>query len=167
MTIEPRLFRSVMRNFATGVTVVTTRSSYGDIGITVNSLTSVSLEPTLVLICIDRGAFSHPWLLESGVFAVNILSEHQEDCARLFASRAAGADPKLAGVPFRRGRTGAPIFERALAYLDCRVVATYPGGDHTIFLGEVEDAAVLDESVGALLYFRGDYARLADPADGR
>lgn len=162
MTIDPALFRSVMANFATGVGVLTVHSSWGDTGITVNSFTSVSLEPTLVLVCIEQTAFTHGRLLEAGAFAVNILGAEQQGYSQLFAQRQAGQDPHLAGVPFRRGRTGSPIIEGAVAYVDCRVVATYPGGDHTIFLGEVDDAAVLAPEAPVLLYFRRGYAALPE-----
>ncbi len=129
-------------------------------GITVNSFASVSLDPPFVLICIDRSARAHSYLTQSGVFAVNILRRDQEDLSRYFAdpSRPEGK-VGFQGIPYTEKVTGSPIFEGCLAFLDCRIVATYPGGDHTIFLGQVEALGVLQEG-DPLLFYRSQYRSL-------
>ena len=155
-------FRRVMGQFATGVTVVTTRLGDQVHGLTANAVCSVSLEPLLVLVCVDHSADTHPLLEKSGVFAVNILSEKQEDLSRLFAGPTEEKAGHLEAMGYRTAVTGAPIIEGCLAYLDCRVVAAYPGGDHTIFVGQVEEAEITDDGP-PLLFFRGRYTTARDP----
>jgi flavin reductase (DIM6/NTAB) family NADH-FMN oxidoreductase RutF len=152
-------FRRVMGQFATGVTVVTTRLGDEVHGLTANAVCSVSLEPLLVLVCVDHAADTHPLLEKSGVFAVNILSDEQEGLSRVFAGPTEEKAGRLETMGYRTAATGAPIIEGCLAYLDCRVVAAYPGGDHTIFVGQVEEAEI-GEDVPPLLFFRGRYARV-------
>ena len=154
-------FRRVMGQFATGVTVVTTRLGDEVHGLTVNAVCSVSLEPLLVLVCVDHAADTHPLLEKSGVFAVNILSDEQEDLSRLFAGPTEEKAGRLEAMGYRTAVTGAPIMKACLAYLDCRVVAAYPGGDHTIFVGQVEEAEIGEDSP-PLLFFRGRYARVRE-----
>ncbi len=150
-------FRRIMGHFATGVTVVTSRDAAGGTpcGLTVNTVTSVSLRPTLVLVCVEQGADSHDCIRGSGYFAINILTSDQERLSRRFAGW--DVDEKFAGVAYRTEATGAPILEDAMGWLDCRVRADYPGGDHTIFVGEVVAGDVRDEA--PLIYFRGGYGR--------
>jgi flavin reductase (DIM6/NTAB) family NADH-FMN oxidoreductase RutF len=150
-------FRRVLGHFASGVTVITTWDADGrPTGFTANAFTSVSLEPPLILVCVDRCANSYPALRGSGRFAVNILSVEQEAVSRRFAS----TEPdKFETVSYRPGPLGLPLLAEALAYLECRTVHTYPGGDHTIFVGEVETASAREGE--PLLYFRGRYGRLA------
>jgi len=100
---------------------------------------------------------------KSGIYAVNILSEEQEELSRLFARKDPDSSHRLDSVPHRYAATGAPIIEGCLAYLDCRVVDAVDAGDHTIFLGKVEEAAVSADG-RPLLFFRGRYCRLADEA---
>ena len=152
-------FRRVMGQFATGVTVVTTRLGNEVHGLTANAVCSVSLEPLLVLVCLDHAADTHPLLENSGVFAVNILSHEQEHLSRLFAGPTEEKMGRLEALGYRAAVTGAPIIDGCLAYLDCRVVAAYPGGDHTIFIGQVEEAEIGEDST-PLLFFRGRYARI-------
>jgi len=158
--VDPREFRRVLGHFATGVTVVTTRLGDDLHGITVNSFTSVSLHPPLVLICIDKSARAHDYLSKSGTFAVNILRRDQEHLSRFFAdpSRPEGREG-FRGIPFREAVTGSPILEGCLAFLDCRIVASYPGGDHTIFLGQVEDLGIL-QGGDPLVFYRSQYRSL-------
>jgi len=160
MAIDVAGFRQVMSQFPTGVTIVTTRVGERLHGSTANAFTSVSLEPLLVLVCLDKKGDTHGLVEQSGIFAVNILGEDQEHLSRLFATKGEGHDHSLRGVPYRYGVTGAPIIEGALAYLDCVVAHRFPGGDHTIFVGEVRDGAILREAP-PLVFFRGRYARLA------
>ena len=156
MSIDQYQFRRVMGNFATGVTILTTAVGEETHGMTANAVCSVSLDPLLVLVCVNKQARSHDALSQSGVFALNVLAEEQEHLSRLFADNTVDAEHSLAGLSCRHGVTGAPILVDSLAYVDCRVTATYPGGDHTIFVGAVEDAAVLREG-RPLLFFRGAY----------
>lgn len=156
--IDDSEFRRVMGHFATGVTVVTSlRPDGGPCGLTMSAVASVSLDPMLVLACVDRGAETHDCLAGAGCFAVNVLPAGAEDLARRFATRT--GEQKFRGVGWRAGDTGAPLLDDALAWVDCRVAEVLPGGDHTIFLGEVVagDAATGEP----LVYYRGGYGRFA------
>ncbi len=154
-------FRKAMGRFATGVTVITTGVDGEVHGMTANAVTSVSLEPMLILLCVDHTADSHDMLSRAGVFAVNILAEEQKDISDRFATKESGDAHGLDGVPHTFGETGAPILEGALAYLDCRTVTEQEAGDHTIFIGEVVDAGYA-ENGDPLLFYSGQYARIAD-----
>lgn len=140
--------------------MVTTADAEGrPAGLTVSAFTSLSLDPPLVLVCVDHKAQSYPALRDAAGFAVNVLSTEHEALSRRFAST--GLD-KFDGVPFQRGRRGLPLLDGALAWLECVTVRRHLEGDHTIFVGRVERAGA-----GAgepLLYYRGRYGRLqADP----
>ncbi len=137
MAIEIEFFRQVMGRFATGVTVVTTRSRERLAGLTVNAFCSVSLNPPLILICVDLTCTTYPVIHESGVFAVNVLTDKQEELSRCFASASAERYEDFCHASYHVAATGAPIIDDTLAFLDARVVAEYPGGDHVIFLGQV------------------------------
>lgn len=158
--VDAAVYREVVGRFPTGVTVVSTRSPQGFRLMTANSLTSVSLEPLLVLVCIQLTARFHPAVVGAGEWAVSVLAADQEHLARLFAGRAGPAD--LLAVPHRLGPlTGAPLLDGAVAQLECRTVAAHPGGDHTILLGAVLDGAVTREGVSPLVFYRGGYGGLA------
>jgi flavin reductase (DIM6/NTAB) family NADH-FMN oxidoreductase RutF len=154
--ITPEHFRQVMGNFATGITVVTTRDRLGKPrGLTVNAFTSVSLDPLLVLICLDRKLSSLEAFESSKQFGVSMLSEHQEELSRLFARKDSDRPESL----YFEGKLGMPLLKNALAVMECETVEIYSGGDHFIFLGEVKNAEVLH--VGQpLLYFHGKYRTL-------
>jgi flavin reductase (DIM6/NTAB) family NADH-FMN oxidoreductase RutF len=157
MPIDKQEFRRVLSHFAAGVTIVTTVGNDGKpYGLTATAFTSVSLEPPLVLVCIDRRAESHPHFHHSGVFAVNFLAAEHEDLSRRFAL--SGGD-KFDGLALRDGLTGAPLLAGALASLECRTVHTIEAGDHTIFVGQVEGAAARDGE--PLLYHRGAYRKIS------
>ena len=157
MPIERNELRRVMGHFATGVTIITTVSKDGvPFGLTANAFTSVSLDPPLLLISVDKKAESFPHFEESKVFTVNVLSEEQEGLSRKFA--VSGGD-KFQGVAYRTGANGVPILDGMLAYLECKLYATYDGGDHTLFLGEIEQAETRE--VKPLLFYRGGYRSLA------
>lgn len=135
MTVDQASFRRALGQFASGVTVVTTLGKDGSLlGLTVSSFCSVSLDPPLVLVCIDNRSETHDGFEASGVFGVSILAEGQEEWSNRFAF--AGAE-KFSGVELRRGEHLVPLVPGALAHLECRVSAALPGGDHTIYLGEV------------------------------
>ena len=150
-------FRRVMGHFASGVTVVTTRLPDGKpCGLTANAVCSVSIDPVLLLVCVERGADSHDCIRDAGFFAVNVLpDEGGESLSRRFATWE--VDDKFRGVAYREERTGAPVLEDALAWIDCRVAEALPGGDHTIFLGAVQAADAREGT--PLVYYRGGYGR--------
>ncbi|MBI4561664.1 MAG: flavin reductase family protein [Candidatus Rokubacteria bacterium] len=156
MAIGPDEFRRVLGHFASGVTVVTTWEADGrPTGLTASAFTSVSLTPPLVLICVDQNAQSYQALLAQGRFAVNILAANQDGLSRHFATTQAN---KFERIAFQKGARGLPLLPAALAHLECRTVHTYPGGDHTIFVGEVEAASVGEGE--PLLYYCGGYTRV-------
>ncbi|MBF6561076.1 MAG: flavin reductase family protein [Candidatus Binataceae bacterium] len=158
MPIEKNELRRVMGHFATGVTIITTVNKEGQIhGFTANAFTSVSLEPPLLLISVDKKAESWPAFEESRIFTVNILADSQEALSRKFA---VSGGNKFEGVAYRIGANRAPIIEGALAYIECTLWAVYDGGDHTVFLGEIQQAEVREER--PLLFFRGGYRALGD-----
>jgi flavin reductase (DIM6/NTAB) family NADH-FMN oxidoreductase RutF len=158
--VEPATFRKVMGHFATGVTVVTTCQGDRRAGITVNAFCSVSLDPPLVLVCIERGNYAHDLMIESGLFAVNILSSEQADISRCFASSGDAKLRAFCDVSTHEEATGAPVFDDCVAFVDCRLVAVHPGGDHSIFVGHVEALGSSDED--PLLYYRARYGRLQE-----
>lgn len=153
----PAEFRQVMRTFPTGVTVVAARDGEGlPVGLTVNAFTSVSLDPPMVLICIDRRSSSHDVLVERGTFTVNVLASGQEALAERFA--ADPADGRFAGVAWREGPNGAPVLDGTAAWLACALEAVHAGGDHSILVARVEDAwAAVTPS---LVFFRGAYGEV-------
>jgi flavin reductase (DIM6/NTAB) family NADH-FMN oxidoreductase RutF len=162
MPFDRNELRRVMGHFATGVTIVTTHDGEGRCyGLTANAVSSVSLDPPLILICVDKRAESHPAFALSQSFVVNILSDEQEELSRRFA---VSGGEKFVGLACRSGGTGAPIIEGALAHVECRVIASHDAGDHTIHIGEVESA---DAGTGRpLLFFRGRYHRLHRDGQG-
>jgi flavin reductase (DIM6/NTAB) family NADH-FMN oxidoreductase RutF len=161
--IAPDDFRKVMSHFASGVTIITAwDDDRRPTGLTASSFTSVSLHPPLILVCVSQKAQSYPAIRAAGRFAVNILSQGQEAASRRFATSTGGpGDDKFAGVEHQPGPLGLPVLSDALAHLECTVVHAYPGGDHTIFVAQVETAESRgDAGKEPLLYFRGKYSRL-------
>jgi flavin reductase len=149
--------RSVLGRFATGVTVVTAHGGM-PCGMTANAFTSVSLDPPLILVCVDRSAAIYKTVLSAGSFGVSMLSARQEHVARYFAdhSRPRGAE-EFSTVEWSPGpSTGAPILHGALAWLDCALVNSYDGGDHEIFIGSVQ-ASGCGPADDALVFFCGDF----------
>lgn len=147
-------FRHVMAHFATGVTVVTSRTPDGrPCGLTANSVASVSLEPLLVLVCVDREAASHACIIEGGAFAVSILDHRHEQIARRFS--AGERTGRFEELSLRVETTGSPVLNDALAWLDCRVQNVHQAGDHSIVVGEV---VACDAREGdPLVFYRGEY----------
>ncbi len=156
--ISPDDFRHVLGHFASGVTIVTTFDADGrPTGLTASAFTSVSLDPPLILVCVDHKSQSYPALRESGRFAVNILQIDQQELSRRFATTRLD---KFDGVAFRPGaELAVPLIEGALAQLECATVSAHVEGDHTIFVGRVERAHTGRDG-GPLLYYRGRYHRL-------
>jgi flavin reductase (DIM6/NTAB) family NADH-FMN oxidoreductase RutF len=138
MAIEKGFFRQVMGRFATGVTVVTTSNQGMLAGITVNAFCSVSLNPPLVLICIDLNSSTLPVLRASKSFAVNILTAEQEHLSTGFATYNKERFENFCNATYHVAATGSPILDNSLAFIDARIVEEYPGGDHAIFIGQVE-----------------------------
>lgn len=153
-------FRRAAGSFPTGVTVVTTTDGQGVAGVTVSAFASVSLEPLQVLVSIGHESRVLDFLKANGRFAVNVLADDQADLSSRFADPArAPVVPSFADVQVRTEATGCPVFERALAYFDCRTAHEFVAGDHTIFVGRVEAVGYRDEG-GALVYWRSGYYRL-------
>jgi flavin reductase (DIM6/NTAB) family NADH-FMN oxidoreductase RutF len=153
MALTPTEFRTALRSFAAGVTVVTTRDRDGrPSGLTASAFTSVSLTPPLVLVCVDHAAAAHPDFRERGWFAVNVLRREQEPLSRRFA--VSGGD-KFRDLPYHEGPSGLPLLEGTLASLECRIVDAHEAGDHTIFIGLVETASVSGGQ--PLIYFHSRY----------
>jgi flavin reductase (DIM6/NTAB) family NADH-FMN oxidoreductase RutF len=159
-----REMRGIFGRFATGITVVTAGREIPR-GMTANSFTSVSLEPPLVLVCIQRNATMHETISEAGSFAVSVLAAHQERVARLFADRKRPRGKlEFDAVDAIPGpHTGAPVLSGALAWLECKLATTYDGGDHSIFLGEVETIG-RGKTEDALLFYDGGFHRLESEA---
>src|SRR4051794_2286042 len=151
--VDPGHFRSVMGNFATGVTVVTATAAAGPVGMTANAVASLSLEPLLLLVAFDNTARTLQVVRETKRFGVNVLAAGQDDLARLFASKAP-EDAKFAGVQ-HEVHDGIPVISGALAWVGCRLEQLVPGGDHTIGIGAVEAAEAGHGE--PLLWFRGGY----------
>lgn len=154
--IDETLFRQVLGRFASGVTVVTTALAGRLAGLTVSSFTSLSLRPTLVLVCISPGASSHAVIAEAGQFAVNILAEGQEYLSRRFAS---DESQKFTDGTYELSARGLPLLTGALAHIECTLQTMLPGGDHTIFVGEVVAARCGEGR--PLLYYRSGYHALS------
>jgi len=155
--IDTSEFRRVIGHFPSGVSVVTTRTPAGaPCGLTASAVCSLSLNPTLLLVCVEKGADTHDCITQAGFFAVNVLAEGKgETLARRFAIGQPGE--KFTGIAFRDERTGAPVLDEALAWMDCRVAGQARGGDHTVFMGEVLAADAVEGT--PLVYYRGGYGR--------
>lgn len=155
--IDAHTMRHIMRCFPTGVTVVAARDTEGiPFGLTVNSLTSVSLDPPLILVCIDRGASSHDPLVSASSFAVSVLSDEQATVAKRFASEPSVG--RFEDVGWRTVASGDPVVDGASAWLSCTRESVYGAGDHSIVLGRVEAAG--DSGADALAFYRGSFVRM-------
>lgn len=156
MAIDPRELRNVMGNFATGVTIITTKDTTGKpFGLTANAFSSLSLDPPLLLICVDKKVDCYACFEETKVFGVNFLSEDQDQLSTRFATK--GIE-KFEGVPYKLGKLGVALLDGAVAHIECKLVNAYEGGDHTIYIGEIQSATVLGDR--PLLFFRGKYFKL-------
>ena len=154
MPVDANTFRQACGHFATGVTIVTLRDRAGQPqGLTVNSFTSVSLEPALVLVCIDRRISTYPAMLETSGWLVNILAADQEELSRRFATPDID---KFEGMEVTDGAYAAPLIPGALARIAARTHARHESGDHDIFIGEVTDVEYSDGA--PLVFYRGGYS---------
>ena len=157
--ITPDLYRQLMGNWGSGVTVVSTPGADGKpYGLTVSSFTSVSLNPLLILVCLDNRIGGLQAFKDSGKFGVSVLAEGQADLSTLFAKKDTVRPPEL----YFTGTTGVPLIHGSLVTLECKVHSMLPGGDHQILVGEVVagDLGTAKDGAGPLLYFRGKYAKL-------
>ena len=159
--IEAGVFRKVMGHFVTGVTVVTAFDGDRPFGITVNALSSVSLDPPLVMVALDRRRFLTPIVRASGRYAVNILSEDQQALSDCFAGAPVEPDREaFCGAAWHPGATDLPLIDGAIATLECTVVETFPAGDHDLFIGRVDTLASEPDHPMPLLYYRRRYLRI-------
>jgi flavin reductase (DIM6/NTAB) family NADH-FMN oxidoreductase RutF len=154
--VDPAQFRQLLGRFATGVTVLTTRDHLGfPIGMTASSLASVSLDPPLLLVSVDRGHDMHAALQAAERFVLNVLSADQEAISRRFAAE---RPDRFDGIGYTENKHGIPLLDGALATIECDKQAEAPGGDHTVFFGLVTGGTVTDRR--PLLYYRGGYIGL-------
>lgn len=169
--IAPDAFRRVMGHFVTGVTVVTTLDGDEPQGITVNALSSVSLQPPLVMVALDRRRFITPAVQQAGRYAVNVLPEDQQALSDCFAGAPVqpGRDA-FCGARWTAGATGLPLITGAIATLECTVIQTFQAGDHELFIGRVDAMANVEPHPMPLLYYRRQYLRIqraeASPLEG-
>jgi flavin reductase (DIM6/NTAB) family NADH-FMN oxidoreductase RutF len=155
--VDREQFFALMASFASSVTVITSKGQDGAVrGLTASAFCSVSLEPRLCLVSVDNRSESIGAINESGTFAVNILASDQEHISRRFASK---LPDKFDGIGYRPGTsTGAPILDGVLAWIECKIFSAVPGGDHTVFIGEILDGTSNEGT--PLVYFRGQYRQL-------
>jgi flavin reductase (DIM6/NTAB) family NADH-FMN oxidoreductase RutF len=154
--MDPKELRRVMGHFATGVTVVTTKDGAGTpFGLTANAFASLSLNPPLVLVCVDKKAQCYACFAESKIFVVNVLAEGQEEISRRFATK---GDEKFNGVPWHASENGLALLDGAISHIECKIVESLEGGDHTIYVGEVLRAVTTGDR--PLIFFQGMYHRL-------
>lgn len=154
------LFRQALGNWGTGVTIVSTSGKDGQpYGLTVSSFTSVSLDPPLILVCLDNRISGLQAFKDSGKFGVSVLAEDQGDLSTLFAKKDTVRPAEL----YFTGKTGVPLIQNSLVGIECKNHAMYPGGDHQILVGEVEavEFGITKDAKGPLLYCRGKYGKLA------
>jgi flavin reductase (DIM6/NTAB) family NADH-FMN oxidoreductase RutF len=154
--VDPSQFRQLLGRFATGVVVLTVTTPQGHpLGMTANSVSSVSLHPPLLSVCVDCEAEMHDAILQARQFVVNILSSPQEALARRFADQ---HEDRFDGIGYRLSPEGLVLLDGALAHIECMRQAEYPTGDHTIVVGRVVGGSTADGR--PLLYYRGGYAAL-------
>jgi flavin reductase (DIM6/NTAB) family NADH-FMN oxidoreductase RutF len=155
--VEPVQFRELLGRFATGVTVVTSRSPKGEpVGMTASSVASVSLNPPLVLVSVDKTHDMHAALENGSHFVLNILAAEQEALSRRFA---ADEPDRFRGVSYRENDRGIAVIDGVVAHIECQKQSAVPGGDHTVFIGLVVGGETTDRR--PLLYYRGGYAELS------
>jgi flavin reductase (DIM6/NTAB) family NADH-FMN oxidoreductase RutF len=167
MSLNPFEFRKAMGCFATGVTIITVDLDGEVHGMTANAFASVSLDPMLVLVCVDHTTRTHAHLHARKRFGINVLSESQRAISEYYArpEREHEHAEKEAGAQFDRTQHGTPMLRGTLAYLECRLRSAEVAGDHTIFIAEVEDAVVRDGD--PLLFFRGKYQNVGEDVEKR
>ncbi len=158
--VDQRLFRDVMGTFATGVTVVTLNVDDEPRGMTANAVVSLSLDPPLVVVCVQDGGSMHPLFDRADAFGVNILAADQRAISDLFASHGEPEEP-MDGFEYTIGSAGVPLLTGTLAHAQCRITDRMPGGDHTIVIGEAVEVGFGAEDAAPLVFYRGGYRDLA------
>jgi 3-hydroxy-9,10-secoandrosta-1,3,5(10)-triene-9,17-dione monooxygenase reductase component len=162
----PDRFRQVMGHFATGISIVTTLDGGQPQGITVNAFSSVSLDPPLVMVALDRDRFITPMVRSFGRYAVSILAADQQLLSDCFAhAPVSPGREEFCGAAWHPGPTGLPLIDGAIATLECTVVQTCTAGDHDLFIGRVDSLDQHREGVPPLLYFRRRYLRIEQGAE--
>jgi flavin reductase (DIM6/NTAB) family NADH-FMN oxidoreductase RutF len=159
--VDPARYREVIGSFATGVAIVTAHGDDGPAGLTTNAVTSLSLDPLLLLVCFDNASRTLPIVRQAGRFAVNVLRAGQEDLARVFASKAIAVEKFEAAT--HTVAHGVPVLDDALAWIACDLQDLHPAGDHTIGIGRVTHLSADDAGTAGndpLLFFRGGFGRL-------
>jgi 3-hydroxy-9,10-secoandrosta-1,3,5(10)-triene-9,17-dione monooxygenase reductase component len=151
---DASLSRHVLGHYPTGVAVITAMAADGPVGLSMNSFTSVSLDPPLVLFCPANSSATWPYLRSVGRFAINVLSAEQEAVSRQFAAR---VGDRFAGVNWLPGGNGAPLIADALGWIECSLVAEHPAGDHSVVIAGIDRMGVHDTISEPLVFFRGSY----------
>ena len=157
---DAQTFRQAWGRFATGVSIVTTLTPDGEVhGMTANGINSVSLDPLLVLVCAGHTTTSHPMIQQSGRFAISILAEDQRDVAEYYARK---TEDKTGDLDFTlsQAASGSAFVDGSLAQMDCKVVAAHVEGDHTIFIGQVEEINIADGR--PLLFYQGGFGKIEE-----
>ena len=164
MTVSPEELRSVLRQWASGVTVVT--ASQGGVlhGMTVSSFASVSLEPALISVNIEGRTRTHTLMEGAGAFAVSILASDQQNLAQHFGGGIPDTEERIEGVPYQLGPLGSPLLEGCLASLECRVHAVLPAGSHSVFVGEAKTWNI-EHGKLPLIYWQREYRDLTGDTD--
>jgi flavin reductase (DIM6/NTAB) family NADH-FMN oxidoreductase RutF len=161
MDVTPAFFRKVMGHFVTGISVVTALDGDMPQGITVNALSSVSLQPPLVMVALDRRRFITPTVRQAGRYAVNVLAETQQALSDCFAGAPVRPGREaFCGAAWHAGATGLPLIDGAIASLECTVVQTFSAGDHDLFIGRVDALVNEEQHPQPLLYYRRRYLRI-------
>jgi 3-hydroxy-9,10-secoandrosta-1,3,5(10)-triene-9,17-dione monooxygenase reductase component len=149
-------FRHVLGHYPTGVAVITAHTDQGPVGLSMNSFTSLSLQPPLVLFCPAQSSTTWPLLREVGTIAINVLSAGQEAVSRKFASK---APDRFSDAEWSVGENGAPLLHDALGWLECTISGEYPAGDHIVVIAQIERMGVHLAITDPLVFFRGTYYR--------
>ncbi|GAA3590751.1 flavin reductase family protein [Kineosporia mesophila] len=161
MVVDQGTFRRAVGRFATGICVVTSLEGRFDHAMTVNSFTSVSIDPALVLVCVEKESRFHDAVVDAGVWGVSVLGPEQRPVATWLANRGRPLIGQLDRAPHHRGpETGVALLDEAVATLECRTTDVHSAGDHSILVAEVVGARVPDDGAGALLYHRAAYTRI-------
>lgn len=154
--------RSMMGRFATGVTVVAARRGPLLAGMTANAIATISIDPPLLMASINTRSETHQGIIDSHAFAVSVLSRHQRPIAECFAQPTTAAKlRRFCDAPWHEAETGSPIVDGSIAYFDCRLVERHPGGDHTLFIGEIVSAG-FEEDGDPLIYYASAYRELRE-----
>jgi len=166
MDVDAPRFREVMGRFATGISVVTAFEGDRPQGITVNAFSSVSLDPALVMVALDRSRFITPMVRTAGRYAVNVLGADQQALSDCFAHAPVSPGREaFCGASWSAGPTGLPLIDGAIATLECTIVETFSAGDHDLFIGRVDSLQEHGGAVAPLLYYRRRYLRVEEGVD--